>query len=144
MTKYKLAVASDHSGIYLKDKIISKLSSQGIKILDLGTDSEERVDYPDYSKKLVEEIVDQSCEYGILISANGIGMSISANRSSSVRAALCTSTGMAQKARLNYNANVLVIGSKITDDETSLAMIDNFLSTKFEGGRHKRRIDKIS
>jgi ribose 5-phosphate isomerase B len=143
MKKYDLAIASDHAGVLLKSKIIKFLEKMGMKVLNLGSDNEERVDYPDYASKVVEEIIEGVVGKGILICGTGIGMSIAANRSSAIRAALCTSETMAEYARLHNNANILVLGSKLVDDALSLKMVEKFLATKFEGGRHARRLAKI-
>ena len=144
MQNYGLAIASDHTGVMLKHKIIKMLEDQKIKILDLGTDNDEKVDYPDYANKVVEVIIEQTANLGILICGTGIGMSIAANRSSDIRAALCFNEFMAERARLHNDANILVLGSKICEDDIALKMVNIFLNTKFEGGRHLRRISKIS
>jgi ribose 5-phosphate isomerase B len=143
MENYDLAIASDHAGVKLKEKIIRNLQYKGLKMLDLGTDSEERVDYPDFANKMVEEIIEKTVPQGILICGTGIGMSIAANRSSEIRAALCTSEFMAECARSHNDANILILGSKLVDDNISLKMVEIFLNTKFEGGRHSRRLAKI-
>ena len=143
MKNYDLAIAIDHAGVKLKDKIIRDLRKKNVKVLDLGTDSEERVDYPDFTYKMVEEIIEKTVSQGILICGTGIGMSIAANRSSDIRAALCTSEFMAERARSHNDANILVLGSKLVDDDISIKMVEKFLKTEFEGGRHARRIAKI-
>ena len=143
MQNYDLAIASDHAGVNLKAKIIKFLKKKGMKTLDLGSSGEERVDYPDYANNMIEEIIEESVPQGILICGTGIGMSIAANRSSAIRAALCVTEAMAEYGRLHNDANVLVLGSKLVDDATSLKMVDKFLNTKFEGGRHSRRLAKI-
>jgi ribose 5-phosphate isomerase B len=143
MKIYDLAIASDHAGVNLKAKIIKILRGKGLKILNLGSDDDERVDYPDYAHKMVEEIIEGSALKGILICGTGIGMSIAANRSSSIRAALCVNEYMAEYSRLHNNANVLVLGSKLVEDEISLKIVNKFLETQFEGGRHARRLGKI-
>lgn len=143
MKVYDLAIASDHAGVILKTQIIEFLQEKGLKILNLGSNDEERVDYPDYAHKVVEEIIEGSSPKGILICGTGIGMSIAANRSSAIRAALCITETMAEYARLHNNANVLVLGSKLIDDTLSLKLVDIFLNTKFEGGRHIGRLNKI-
>ena len=143
MKNYDLAIASDHAGVKLKDKIIRDLRKKNVKVLDLGTDSEERVDYPDFTYKMVEEIIEKTVSQGILICGTGIGMSIAANRSSDIRAALCTSEFMAERARSHNDANILVLGSKLVDDDISIKIVEKFLQTEFEGGRHARRIAKI-
>ena len=143
MKNYDLAIASDHAGVKLKGKIIQYLQKKGMKVLNLGTDTEERVDYPDFTYKMVEEIIEQTVLQGILICGTGIGMSIAANRSSDIRAALCTREFMAERARSHNDANILVLGSKLVDDDISIKIVEKFLQTEFEGGRHARRIAKI-
>jgi ribose 5-phosphate isomerase B len=143
MKNYDLAIASDHAGVKLKGKIIQYLQKKGMKVLNLGTDTEERVDYPDFTYKMVEEVIEQTVLQGILICGTGIGMSIAANRSSDIRAALCTSEFMAERARSHNDANILVLGSKLVDDDISIKIVEKFLQTEFEGGRHARRIAKI-
>ncbi len=140
-----ILIASDHAGYDLKQKIINHVSfKEKIKFKDLGTDSSERVDYPDYAKRLTEELPEQSDNIGILICASGIGMSIAANRSSGVRAALCYNAELVQLARAHNDANVLVLGAKFINLNLAIKMIEVFLDTKFEGGRHRARIDKIT
>lgn len=144
MQNYDLAIATDHAGVKLKAKIIKFLQQKNLIVLDLGTDGDESVDYPDFARKMVEEIREETAPMGILICGTGIGMSIAANRSSSIRAALCTSEYMAERSRMHNDANVLVLGSKLVPDELSLKMVEKFIETKFEGGRHSRRLAKIN
>lgn len=144
MQNYDLAIATDHAGVKLKAKIIKFLQKKNLNILDLGSDGDESVDYPDFAYKMVEEIIEETVPKGILICGTGIGMSIAANRSSSIRAALCTSEYMAERARMHNDANILVLGSKLVPDDLSLKMVEKFLKTKFEGGRHTRRLAKIN
>lgn len=142
---YNISIASDHAGFLLKKSIISYLASKEYTIKDLGTFSDsESVDYPDYASILCESILENEGSLGILICATGIGMSISANRFSGIRAALCTSPSMAELARQHNDANILVLGSKISSIDESLLMAQKFLDSKFEGGRHIKRISKIS
>ena len=141
----KISLASDHNGVELKDKMLQYLKSMGYKALDLGpNDSKEPVDYPDYAKKVCESIVDGDTQMGVLICGAGIGMSIAANRSSGIRAALCTNVFMAERARAHNDANILVIGNRISSEGDSIDMLKKFLATAFEGGRHARRLSKIS
>ena len=144
MQNYDLAIATDHAGVKLKAKIIKFLQKKKLNILDLGSDGDESVDYPDFAYKMVEEIIEGTVPKGILICGTGIGMSIAANRSSSIRAALCTSEYMAEHARMHNDANTLVLGSKLVPDDLSLKIVEKFLETKFEGGRHNRRLAKIN
>lgn len=145
MYNYDLAIASDHAGYKLKDKIIEHLakSHSHLKVKDFGTNSDESVDYPDYTRLVTEAIIEEDTQKGILICGTGIGMSIAANRNSDIRAALCMNKIMAEKARQHNDANILVLGSKHVETKEALEMVDTFLNTKFEGGRHARRLNKI-
>ena len=144
MQNYQLAIASDHAGVDLKDKIINFLKKQNIVAVDLGSNKDERVDYPDYAHAMVEKMIEGSVERGVLICSTGIGMSIAANRSSDIRAALCSTEFMAECSRLHNDANILVLGAKIVSHDTALKMVEKFLNTEFEGGRHARRLAKIN
>lgn len=145
MILHKIAIASDHKGYDLKTKVIEMLKQSSHKIIDLGTNDENVVDYPDYANSLCEYMLSNSdIQYGILICSTGIGMSISANRYSGIRAALVTTTFMAENARLHNDANVLVLGAKVLDDEANISLVQKFISTSFEGGRHIQRLSKIS
>lgn len=142
-TSYNISVASDHRGFNTKSIIIKELKALNHNPIDLGTDSEDSVDYPDIAHKLTDHIADGFSEYGILICASGIGMSIAANRNSDMRAALCTTPEMAKLARAHNNANILVIGSNISSLDDIKLMVKEFFQTSFEGGRHSQRLSKI-
>lgn len=144
MKTYDIAIAGDHSGYHLKDKIINHLKAKELSVQDFGTNADETVDYPDYAKKVVESILEGEVKIGILTCGTGIGMSIAANRRSGIRAALCFNLLMAERARSHNNANILILGSKIVDDELALQLVDKFLNAKFEGGRHSVRLAKLS
>ena len=137
----KLAIASDHGGYALKEEIKQKFPD--IEWLDLGTDSEESVDYPEFGQAMGEAITNGDASQGVLICGSGIGISIAANRFPAVRAALCTSVEMAALSRQHNNANVIALGERTTDRETAFACIETFLNTEFEGGRHERRVNKL-
>lgn len=143
MSIFDLVIASDHAGFKLKTQIIKFLQEKKLKILDLGTNSLESVDYPDFAAALTDRIIEETAPKGILICATGIGMSIAANRRSEIRAALCFNELTAERARLHNDANVLVLGSLITDKNPAFKMIEIFLNTNFEGGRHAHRLNKI-
>jgi ribose 5-phosphate isomerase B len=143
MKLYNIVIASDHSGYTLKDKIVHHLTNQNISVNDLGTHNTDTVDYPIYAKKVVTCILEDTASLGILICGTGIGMSITANRSSGIRAALCVNLFMSERARSHNDANILVLGAKIIDEQLALEMVDKFLSTKFEGGRHSVRVSQI-
>lgn len=139
--KEKILIASDHAGFELKEFIRRKFDNY--QFIDLGTDSTESVDYPDYGHKLAQEIENKTAEKGILICGSGIGISIAANRNKAVRAALCTSEEMALLARKHNDANVLALGARITSTENNLKIIEKFLTTPFDGGRHEDRVKKL-
>lgn len=137
-----VAIACDHGGYELKEAVKAKFPD--IEWMDLGTNSAESVDYPDYAAKMASAIEGADAPLGILICGTGIGISIAANRNTAVRAALCTDATMAKLTRQHNNANVLALGARITGVESAFDIVDTFLNTEFEGGRHARRIEKMS
>ncbi len=142
-SKNAIVIASDHKGYTLKTEIITHLRNQ-YNIIDLGTKNLEKVDYPDYAKCVCESIIDDIAKYGILICDTGIGMSISSNRYSGIRAALCFNIFMAQRAKQHNNANILILGASLLENiQEYFLIIDTFLKTDFEGGRHISRLAKI-
>jgi len=136
----KVAIASDHAGFAMKEAIKKAFAFDW---LDLGTMSEESVDYPDFGRAVGKAISEGSIEKGIIICGSGIGISIAANRFPAVRAALCTSETMARLAREHNDANVLALGARIIDFDTAVKCVDTFMTTAFEGGRHERRVEKL-
>jgi len=138
----KIAIGSDHAGFELKEYIKEYLKEKGIVVVDVGTYSEERVDYPDYAKKVCDEVRNGS-SFGVLICGTGIGMSIAANKCKGIRAALCLYPDMARLAREQNNANVLVLAGRLMGRELAKWTVDAFLSAEFEGGRHERRVKKL-
>ncbi len=138
-----IAVAADHAGFELKQKIIEYLSRKQIEYLDLGVFSGERADYPDYGVRAAEEVVSGRCRFGIIVCGTGIGISISANKVEGARAALCCNEYMAEMARRHNDANLLALGGRTTTFEIAERIIDVFLRTDFEGGRHVDRVRKI-
>lgn len=140
---HKIAIASDHAGYEFKENLKSHFTDD-IEWLDLGTDSLESVDYPDYAGKMAEAVSAGEVETGILICGTGIGISIAANRHRGVRAALCLNATMARLSRQHNNANVLALGARIIGMEIALDCVRTFLNTEFEGGRHERRVAKMS
>jgi len=139
----RIALASDHAGYELKETLKAYLDGRA-EIVDLGTNSTESVDYPDFGKAMGEVITEGRAELGIIVCGSGIGISIAANRFPAVRAALCTTSEMAHLARQHNDANVLALGARITDLDTAKACVDSFIHGEFEGGRHQRRVDKVS
>jgi ribose 5-phosphate isomerase B len=138
----RIAIASDHAGFELKEKL--KKAFDDIDWLDLGTNSEESVNYPDYGFALGKAITDGKAKKGIVICGSGVGISIAANRFPAVRAALCANATVARLSRQHNDANVLALGSRIIGFETAHECVDTFLNTSFEGGRHQKRIDMLS
>ena len=139
----KILIAADHGGFDLKEDIKAFTFHQNIEWIDLGTHSNESVDYPEYGNKMAQAIGERQAGTGIIICGTGIGISIAANRHSHIRAALCTSTDMAKLAREHNDANVLALGARITPKDTALNIVQTFLDTAFEGGRHARRVNQL-
>ena len=138
----KIFIASDHAGYNLKNSIISKFSKIK-KIIDLGPNSNQSVDYPDFAKKLSKKVASNKGSFGILICGSGMGMSIVANKNKKIRAALCYSKKNTKLSRLHNNANIITLGERLINRNKAISLIKIFLSTKFEGGRHLRRVKKI-
>ena len=138
----KIFIASDHAGFNLKHSIITKFSKLK-KIIDLGPFSKNSVDYPDFAKKLSRKVAVNKGSYGILICGSGMGMAIAANKTKNIRAALCYSKKNTKLSRLHNNANIITLGERLIDKNKAISLIKIFLSTKFEGGRHLRRVKKI-
>ncbi|MEA2460283.1 MAG: ribose 5-phosphate isomerase [Actinomycetota bacterium] len=137
-------MGSDHAGYELKTAVAKHLGSAGHEVLDLGTDSEAPVDYPAFCASVGRAVVRGDADRGIVMGGSGQGEQIAANKVHGVRAALCTTEFHARLAREHNDANVLALGGRITAETFALAIVDAFLETKFEGGRHSRRVDQIS
>lgn len=139
----KIAIAADHGGFELKDSMVEYIKSLGNEVVDLGTNSADSVDYPDYAKKVCEEIQQGNSDLGILICGTGIGMSLAANKFEGIRAACVSDVYSAKMSRNHNNANVLCIGARVIGDEVAKLIIKAFLENEFEAGHHQRRVDKI-
>jgi ribose 5-phosphate isomerase B len=139
----KISIASDHAGYKLKCEIIKFLLKKNIQTIDMGPLNLKSVDYPDYAKKVANSIKLKKKEAGILICGSGTGMAISANKVKGIRAALCYNKKSTCLSRLHNDANIITIGSRFTNKKNALLLIMLFLNTKFEGGRHLRRVKKI-
>lgn len=137
-----IAIACDHGGYELKEQIKSRFAD--VEWVDLGCNSTDSVDYPDYGRAMADVIAGGKAELGILICGTGIGISIEVNRNSAVRCGLCTDTTMARLTRQHNDANVLALGARIVGAELAFDIVDTFLNAEFEGGRHQNRIDKLS
>ncbi len=143
MEDRRIAIASDHAGRELKEDIKEFLISSGYEPVDMGTDSDERVDYPDYGIPVAEKVSKGEIQKAILICGTGIGMSIVANKFSGVRAALVYDTYTARMAKEHNDANILVIGGRVVGKGLAREMVRVWLESSFQGGRHSRRLDKI-
>ncbi len=139
----KIAIGADHAGFELKEKIKQRLAQLGIEVHDQGTVSNESVDYPDFARKVGEQVAAHQVDYGVLVCGSGIGMAIAANKVPGVRAANVTTEFEAQMSREHNDANVLAVGARILKDDEAFAIVDKWLHTPFAGGRHQRRVDKI-
>lgn len=139
-----IALANDHSGIALKEEIKKLLDKRGLEYKDFGTNTEASVDYPIYGESVAKAVVSGECERGIIICGTGIGISIAANKVRGARAALCTDCFMAEMTRRHNDANILALGARVLGHGLALKIVETFLDTEFEGGRHARRVDIIS
>lgn len=140
----KIAVACDHGGLVLKTTLLRYLADNGYEAVDFGTDCADSCDYPDYALPAAEAVATGACERGILICSTGIGISIAANKVRGIRCAHCHDTYSAKYTRLHNDANMLAFGQKIIGEGLMLEIVETFLKTPFEGGRHQRRVDKIA
>jgi len=140
----KIALGADHRGFELKEKIKDYLKNKSIECHDFGTVSNSSTDYPDFAFKVAENVAARRFDSGIISCFTGIGMAIAANKVKGVRAALCLDESMAVYARAHSDANVLVLSAGLTDFSTVQKIVDTWLKQKFEGGRHQKRIDKIT
>lgn len=140
----KIAIACDHGGLNLKTAIKKHLLELGHEVEDFGCDTHDSCDYPDYALPAAEAVACGKCERGILVCSTGIGVSIVANKVPGVRCAHCHDTYCAEFTRLHNNANMLALGEKVVGEGYAMKIVDIFLKTEFEGGRHSRRVDKIT
>ena len=138
-----IALASDHAGFELKEAIKKHLVDNNYDIIDFGTNSTASVDYPAFARMASEAVVAGECDKGLLCCGTGIGVSIVANKVKGIRCALCTNEFTAEMSRRHNDANMMALGARVTDQELALKMVDIWLSTEFEEGRHKRRVDMI-
>ena len=140
----KIALGADHGGYELKNEIRTHLESQGIEVIDLGTNSKDSVDYPKFGFLVGDAVTSGKADLGIVVCGTGLGISIAANKVPGIRAVVCTETYSARMAREHNNANILALGGRVTGVGLALDIVDIFLKTPFAGGRHARRIDLIA
>jgi ribose 5-phosphate isomerase B len=141
---FRIALGADHGGFELKEKVRQYLADRGHHLEDLGTYSADSVDYPDFARKVAERVAARHADFGIVICGTGLGVAMTANKVRGIRAAPCNDTISARFARSHNNANVLTMGGRLIDLGTAQKILDIFLSTPFEGGRHQRRVEKIA
>jgi ribose 5-phosphate isomerase B len=139
----RIAIGSDHAGFTYKEKIQEFLAEQGHQVQDLGTYSEESVDYPEWIRPVAEMVANGECQRGIVLGGSGNGEAIVANKVRGIRCTLCWNVESAKFARQHNDANVLSIGQRLVSEQTALEVVDAWLNTEFEGGRHERRIKQI-
>ena len=139
----KISISSDHAGFELKENIKQVLSKKKIKVIDLGPNSDKSVDYPDFAKKVAKNVSSKKSEVGILVCGSGTGMAMTANKFKKIRAAVCYNKASTSLSRKHNNANILALGSRLTKKSVALKLVNVFLGTKFEGGRHLRRVKKV-
>ena len=140
----KIAIGADHAGFSLKEHLRERLQQSGHQVVDVGTTSLESADYPDFAEKVALQVADGLAERGILVCSTGVGMSIAANKVLGIRAALAVNPEEVALVRSHNDANILALGAKFTTEQAAGDMVDVFLNTPFEGGRHARRVAKIA
>lgn len=140
----KITVGCDHAAYELKKKVIAHLNERGVEVIDVGTNSTESCDYPNFARAVCKNVQDGVTELGILICGTGIGMSIAANKHRGIRAAVCSDTFSARLTREHNNANVLCFGERVVGMGLAFDLVDAFIDAEFEGGKHQRRVDMIT
>ena len=138
-----ICISSDHAGFQLKELIKNHLIKNNLSIIDLGPYEKKSVDYPDFAKKIANRVQQKKSEVGILVCGSGTGMAISANKIKNIRAAVCYNNASTSLSRMHNNANIIALGSRLTKKNVAIKLVMLFLKTKFEGGRHLRRVKKI-
>ncbi|AHF61404.1 hypothetical protein P344_06140 [Spiroplasma mirum ATCC 29335] len=139
----KIAIGNDHTGVEMKNAIVEYLEDNGYEVINIGTDTPESVDYPDYGFKVGELVVNKTADLGIVICGTGVGISIAANKVKGIRAALCNETTVAKLVREHNNANVLALGARLLANHKALWIVQEFLDTQFDAGRHAKRVTKL-
>ena len=139
----KVAVGADHAGYLLKQYLVRRLEDQGHQVEDLGTSSEESVDYPDFAAAVARKVAGGEAERGLIVCGTGIGVAIAANKVDGVRAATCNDLYTARMSRAHNDANVLTVGARVVGEGLAEDIVQSFMETRFEAGRHQKRLDKI-
>lgn len=140
----RLAIGSDHVGLSLKKYLIQYLTQQGHTLTDVGAYSQEHTDYPLYGYKAAQLVVSGQADYGVLICGTGVGISLAANKVDGIRAVVCSESYSARMARLHNNANIVALGARVVGEAVAQQIVDAFLTTDYEGGRHQKRIDMLT
>ncbi|MBQ9116750.1 MAG: ribose 5-phosphate isomerase B [Clostridia bacterium] len=140
----KIAIGNDHVAVEMKKHIVKYLEEKGYEIVNFGTDSAERADYPVYGKRVADAVASGECVLGILICGTGIGISLAANKVKGIRAAVCSEPYSAALTRRHNNANIIAFGARVVGTAVAETIVDAFLEAEFEGGRHARRVDMIT
>ena len=139
----KIAIGNDHTAVEMKNHISEYLSAKGNTIVNYGTDTEERVDYPVYGKRVADAVASGACELGILICGTGIGISLAANKAKGIRTAVCSEPYSAMMTRRHNDSNIIAFGARVVGPATAKMIVDAFLEAEYEGGRHARRVEMI-
>ena len=139
-----IVIGADHGGVELKEKVKAYLKNKNIECMDYGTFTTDSVDYPLIAEKVANDVASGKYPFGLLFCGTGIGMSIAANKVNGIRAVCCADIKTLKFTRTHNNANILCLGGRIIDESTAIELVETFLNTEFEGGRHQRRIDEIS
>ena len=139
-----IAIGADHAGFHYKNAIKSKLEAEGFEVIDMGTHSEDSVDYPDFIHPVAESIENKKADQGVIVCGSGNGVAMTANKHQGIRAAIAWNKDLASLARQHNDANILAIPARFVSEDLALSMVDVFLNASFEGGRHQRRVDKIA
>jgi ribose 5-phosphate isomerase B len=140
----KISIGNDHAGPEYKKAIVKMLEAKGYEVINYGTDTEDSVDYPDFAHPVATDVADGKVDYGVLICGSGNGIAMSANKHQNVRAGLCWTKEIAVLTRLHNDANIVSIPARFTSIEQALEIVDTFINTEFEGGRHQNRVNKIA
>lgn len=139
----KIVIGNDHAAVAMKNMIKAHLEEKGYEVINVGTDTTESVDYPVYGEKVARSVADGKADLGIAICGTGLGMALTANKVRGIRACVCSEPYTAMMSRRHNNCNVLCFGARVVGDELAKMIVDTWLDTKFEGGRHQRRVDMI-